>query len=135
MRQLVPLVKNAETAFNAGEHAEAEAICHNILELSPGQVGALKILQHICAMSGRHAAAEALVRRVVVLDPNNLRAQNDLALRMRKKGNLAEAEAHARNAVRIAPENPQAHNVMGMILTEMNRPRMVSITIAGSRSA
>ncbi len=29
---------------------------------------------------------------------------------------------HARNAVRIAPENPQAHNLMGMILTEAQRP-------------
>jgi Flp pilus assembly protein TadD len=38
------------------------------------------------------------------------------------RGNLAEGEVHARNAVRIAPENPQAHNLMGMILTEAQRP-------------
>ncbi|MDQ2763866.1 MAG: sulfotransferase, partial [Pseudomonadota bacterium] len=28
----------------------------------------------------------------------------------------------ARNAIRIAPQNPQAHNLMGMILTEAQRP-------------
>jgi tetratricopeptide (TPR) repeat protein len=40
------------------------------------------------------------------------------------KGSLPEAEAHARNAIRIAPENPQAHNLMGMIMTEANRPQI-----------
>ena len=40
------------------------------------------------------------------------------------KGALAEAEIHARNAVRIAPENPQSHNLMGMIMTEANRPQI-----------
>ncbi len=38
------------------------------------------------------------------------------------KGDLGEAEIHARNAVRIAPEDPQAHNLMGMIMTEAQRP-------------
>ena len=49
-------------------------------------------------------------------------ATNELALILLGKGSLAEAEMHARNAIRIAPENPQAHNLMGMIMTEANRP-------------
>jgi tetratricopeptide (TPR) repeat protein len=40
------------------------------------------------------------------------------------KGAIVEAEVHARNAVRIAPENPQSHNLMGMIMTEANRPHI-----------
>jgi tetratricopeptide (TPR) repeat protein len=124
MKQLAPLVKKAEAAFDAGEHARAEALCHDVLELAPGQVAALKTLHRVCAASGRQDAAEALVRRIVTLDPNNLWALNELALRLRNKGSLAEAEIHARNAVRVAPENPQAHNLMGMILTEVNRPRI-----------
>ena len=39
------------------------------------------------------------------------------------RGNVAEAEVNARNAIRIAPESPQAHNLLGMILTETNRPQ------------
>jgi tetratricopeptide (TPR) repeat protein len=35
---------------------------------------------------------------------------------------LGEAEVHARNAIRIAPQNAQAHNLMGLVLTEANRP-------------
>src|SRR6185437_15471300 len=48
----------------------------------------------------------------------------ELTLILLGKGSLAEAEHHARNAVRIAPENPQAHNLMGMIMTEANRPQI-----------
>ena len=81
-----------------------------------------------CTTSARRRAkrraAEALIRRIVALDPNNLVATNELALILLGKGNLAEAEHHARNAVRIAPENPQAHNLMGMIMTEANRPQI-----------
>jgi tetratricopeptide (TPR) repeat protein len=40
------------------------------------------------------------------------------------KGALAEAEVHARNAVRIAPTDPQSHNLMGMIMTEAQRPQV-----------
>ncbi|MDE8344962.1 MAG: sulfotransferase, partial [Acidocella sp.] len=38
------------------------------------------------------------------------------------KRDLAEAERHARNAVRIAPQIAQSHNLMGLVLTEANRP-------------
>src|SRR5262249_921102 len=40
------------------------------------------------------------------------------------RGAIAEAEIHARNAVRMAPESPQSHNLMGMIMTEANRPQV-----------
>ena len=40
------------------------------------------------------------------------------------RGAVKEAEVHARNAVRLAPDNPQSHNLMGMILTEGQRPQI-----------
>lgn len=124
MQQLAPLVEQAQTALRAGEHASAEALCRDVLELAPGHPDALATLYSLCVAQGRQQAAETLVRRIVALNPNNLWATNELALRLMNKGDLAEAEIHARNAVRIAPENPQAHNLMGMILTEANRPRI-----------
>jgi Tfp pilus assembly protein PilF len=36
---------------------------------------------------------------------------------------LVAAEHHARNAVRLAPLDPLSHNLMGMILTEVQRPQ------------
>ena len=58
------------------------------------------------------------------LDPNNLPATQALALLLFTKGALAEAEVHARNAVRIAPTDAQSHNLMGMIMTEAQRPQV-----------
>ena len=58
------------------------------------------------------------------LHPNTLWATHELTLVLFGKGAIAEAEIHARNAVRIAPQNPQSHNLMGMIMTEANRPQI-----------
>jgi Flp pilus assembly protein TadD len=124
MRHLLPMVERAQTDAREGRKAEAEQVCREILELAPGQQETLAVLYGICRGQGRDTAADALIRRIVMLNPNHIWATNELALRLLNTGNLGEAEIHARNAVRIAPENPQAHNLMGMILTEANRPRI-----------
>lgn len=123
-RHLVPLVERAIQAHRQGADDTAERLCLDVLELAPDRPGALSVLYEIRKAQNNHTAAEALLRRIVALDSNNLPATNKLALLLLGKGSLAEAELHARNAVRIAPENPQAHNLMGMILTEANRPQI-----------
>jgi len=95
-----------------------------VLELAPGQGGALAVLYQIRKATGPLSAAQALVRRLVALQPNNVWATQELALLLFGKGDFAEAEVQARNAVRIAPTDAQSHNLMGMILTEANRPQV-----------
>ena len=106
----------------ASEHAEQ--LCLEVLDLAPGQVDALAVLYRIRRDAGAVRTAAVLLRRIVAIDPNIFWATNELTLMLMASGNLAEAEVHARNAVRIAPENPQAHNLMGMVLTEAQRPQM-----------
>lgn len=118
----MPLVERAVQAHRTGAVEVAEALCLDVLELAPDRPGALTVLYEIRKAQGWHKAAEVLLRRIVALDPNNFAATNELALLLFARGDLAEAEGHARNAVRIAPENPQAHNLMGMIMTEAQRP-------------
>jgi len=124
IRHLIPLVERAMTAYRLGATETAERLCLDVLELAPDRPGALLVLYEIRKAQGAAPAAEALIRRIVALDPNNLAATVELALILLGRGNLAEAEMHARNAVRIAPEDPQAHNLMGMIMTEANRPQI-----------
>jgi tetratricopeptide (TPR) repeat protein len=121
-RHLLPLVDRAIAAHARGELQEAAKICLDVLELAPGQGGALAVLYQIRKAAGAAAASEALIRRMVAADPNNVWATQELALVLFGKGNFAEAEIHARNAVRIAPADAQSHNLMGMIMTEINRP-------------
>jgi tetratricopeptide (TPR) repeat protein len=123
-RHLLPLVDRAIAHHNKGETAEAQKICLDVLELAPGQGGALAVLYQIRRASGPLSAAEALIRRMVALDPNNVWATQELALLLFTKGDFFEAEVHARNAVRIAPNEVQSHNLMGMIMTELNRPQI-----------
>ncbi|MBS0640451.1 MAG: sulfotransferase [Proteobacteria bacterium] len=123
-RHLVPLVERAIQAHRQGASDVAERLCLDVLELAPDRPGALSVLFQIRKDQGNHIAAEALLRRIVGLDPNNFQATNELVLLLMAKGAIPEAEIHARNAVRIAPQVPQAHNLMGMIMTEAQRPQI-----------
>jgi tetratricopeptide (TPR) repeat protein len=95
-----------------------------VLELAPGQLEALSLLFRIRRAAGQENAANILLLRIVQLHPNTLWATHELTLALFGKGAIADAEIHARNAVRIAPQNPQSHNLMGMIMTEANRPQI-----------
>jgi tetratricopeptide (TPR) repeat protein len=119
---LTPMVAQALGLMQQKAIAEARQLCLDVLELAPGHPDALSVLYQICRDQGPPAAAEALLRRIVSLHPNTFWAVNDLALLALNKGAVFETELHARNAMRIAPENPQSHNLMGIALTESNRP-------------
>ncbi len=123
-RHLVPLIERAAREYQRGEKDSAERLCLDVLELAPDRPGALSILYTIRKEQGNDTAAGALLRRLVRFEPNNFDATNELALLLLSRGALAEAEVHARDAIRIAPQNPQAHNLMGMIMTEAQRPRV-----------
>jgi tetratricopeptide (TPR) repeat protein len=121
---LLTLVARAAELERQRIAVEAEQLCHQVLELMPGQPDALAILYRICHADGRTNAAEALLRRIVLLHPNTFWATHALGLTLLAKSAVGEAEMHARNTVRIAPENPQSHNLLGMVLTETNRPQI-----------
>jgi tetratricopeptide (TPR) repeat protein len=122
--QQVPEFDRALAAVQTGNTAEAERLVIDLLERFPRHLGALDLLYQIRRAENRMAAAEALLTRIVRLDPNNLLATQTLASLLFGKGALAEAEHHGRNAVRLAPTDPQSHNLMGMIMTEANRPQI-----------
>ena len=119
---LSPLMAQADSASKSGDTETAAAHARAVLELAPGREDALILLYRLSRQAGRVPAAEMLIRRVVALNPNNFWATNELTLMLLGKGALAEAEIHARNAIRIAPRSAQAHNLMGLVLTEANRP-------------
>jgi tetratricopeptide (TPR) repeat protein len=117
-------IEPARAALQAGDATDAERLLVALLERSPLHVGALALLQDMCAAQARAAASEALLARVVRIDPGNLAATQALALAPFGRRALADAEVHARNAVRLAPRDPQSPNLMGMTMTEANRPHV-----------
>jgi tetratricopeptide (TPR) repeat protein len=121
-RHLAPLEERAAEARQSGATEEAERLALDVLELAPGRTRALTVLYEIRKGQEKPEASAALIQRIVALEPNNFWATNELTLLLLSRGNIAEAERHARNAVRMAPENAQSHYLMGLALTEANRP-------------
>lgn len=120
---LRPIVEKAQAAMQANKPQEAEKLVLEVLELSPGAPGALGILAQIRRQEKKPRAAEVLLTRLVRIDPNNYGAVCDLAQILFSRHAWGEAEARARSAIRLRPRQPQGHNLLGMILTEANRPK------------
>lgn len=112
------------TALAAADPRAGERTLLDALAAAPLDVRGLRLLQALRERQGVAAASEALLVRIVRLDPNDLAATQRLALALFNRGALAEAEPLARNAVRLAPTDVQSHNLMGMILTEAQRPQV-----------
>jgi Tfp pilus assembly protein PilF len=140
-RHLIPLEEQAKRAREAGDNPAAETLLLDILELAPTRPTALRLLYEIRTEQDVPGAALALIRRLVLFEPNNFWAVNEIALLLLRRGDAADAERHARNAVRIAPDDAQSHYLMGMVLTEMNRPAVGefhyrrALQLSGSRDA
>ncbi len=117
-------IAQALAALTRGEAVDGARRLLAILARHPLDLSALRLLRELRAGEGAMAAALALQARIVRLDPNDLAATQALALALFNRGALTEAEIHARNAVRLAPLDVQSHNLMGMILTELQRPQV-----------
>jgi tetratricopeptide (TPR) repeat protein len=122
--QPTPEIDGARASLDAGDRTEAARLLIALLERFPKHLDGLRLLYQIRSTEGPPMAAEALLRRIVRLDRNDLAATQALAGLLLGKGALAEAEIQARNAVRLAPSDVQSHNLMGMIMTEANRPQV-----------
>jgi tetratricopeptide (TPR) repeat protein len=118
------LVKKSAKALANGNIADAEKRALEALETAPRLPGALAILYQVRRRAGEDQAALTLLQRLVALEPNNVDATQELAMLLFQKGDLAAAEHQARNAIRLAPTHPRSHNLMGMILTEAQRPHI-----------
>jgi Flp pilus assembly protein TadD len=118
------LAGRAVKALASGDSVAAEAASLDVLDMVPRFPSALWTLYQVRRRSGHEQAALALLQRLVAVMPNNVDATIELAMLLFQRGDLAGAEHHARNAVRLAPAHAQPHNVMGMVLTEAQRPHI-----------
>jgi TPR repeat protein/tetratricopeptide (TPR) repeat protein len=121
--QINALVIRARQALTSGDVATAETLCLNVLDVAPRVPDALWMLYQVRKRADQQQAAMALLQRLVAVDPNRADATQELAMLLFQRVDLIAAEHHARNAVRLAPMHPLSHNLMGMILTEAQRPQ------------
>jgi tetratricopeptide (TPR) repeat protein len=124
MERIAILGNLALKAVANGDFVAAEARTLEVLDIAPHFSAGLWILYLVRRRAGQEHAALVVLRRLVAVAPNHVEAAQELALLLFQRGDLVGAEHHARNAIRLAPVHLQSHKLMGMILTESQRPQV-----------
>ncbi len=114
-------LQQAEDSFKSGDHAGAEALCHDVLGRAPGNADALRLLG-VLRLEGRRAAdAIPLLRQALQADPTSLGALDGLSAALMAVGDHAEAEAIVRRALALDASLFVAHMRLGMALAAQGK--------------
>ena len=110
------LLQKATARHQAGQLPQAEALCRQILQLSPGHSRALYLLGDIASQKGQYANALDLIDRAIQVNP-------DFAEACYSRGNVlfalqqyqAALESYDR-AILLQPDHAEAHHNRGSAL-------------------
>ena len=110
------LLQKATAHHQAGQLPQAEALCRQILQLSPGHSRALYLLGDIASQKGQYANALDLIDRAIQVNP-------DFAEACYSRGNVlfalqqyqAALESYDR-AILLQPDHAEAHHNRGSAL-------------------
>lgn len=113
---------NVHTALSAavrhrqdGRLDRAEAICKEILTISPNQAGALNLLGLIACQVGKSDVAVDLIRKAIQTSPQNAIYHNSMGNVLTDQGKADEAIACYHKALEIKPNLVEAHYNMGNV--------------------
>jgi predicted TPR repeat methyltransferase len=107
--------------FRAGQMAEAERLCRDLLTVEPDHVDALQLLGLAAYRLGDRAAAAELLSRAVELSPTLVPALVSLGNVLKAQGRLDEAAAQYRRALTQKPDDPMIHYNLGNVLSDQGR--------------
>src|SRR5690348_9822494 len=112
------------TAWNlhwAGEHAQAEKICHDVLAADPRQANAWYLLATLAYASGNIESAIELFERADSLDPDRADLSSDFGVVLISAGRFEEAVSFLTKAVVRQPDNVQICVNLGSALRDLGR--------------
>lgn len=114
-------LRQAYAHWNAGQAAQAEQRCLQVLQVLPGQPDALHLLGLIAHAYGKPDLAIDYLRQACLPPTAPALYRSNLAEMCRQKGLLAEAEQHARRATEQEPQLVAAWSNLGIILQESGK--------------
>lgn len=100
---------------------EADAVCQQILQLSPNHPDALHMQGMIAYQIGMLDVAAVLLGSVTEIAPNFADGHNNLGVVLMAQGALDEAIARYRKAIALQPNHANAHYNLGNALKEQGR--------------
>jgi tetratricopeptide (TPR) repeat protein len=107
--------------FNAGDGAQAEGLCQQILHENPGHTDALHLLGVIAARSGQPSLGCDYLRQALRINPDLAEAHGNLGNVLLDMGRPEEALASYEQVVRLRPDFAAVHNNRGLALLEMRK--------------
>jgi len=118
-KQADGLLPQAVAAYRGGRHADAQAVCGQILALVPDHFEALHLLGASALDSGRLDLAEQALTSAVAVEPRNAEAQANLGLVLSSMKRYEEARAAQERAIALKPNFAAALTGLGNTLMNM----------------
>jgi predicted O-linked N-acetylglucosamine transferase (SPINDLY family) len=104
--------------YQAGQLAEAERVCRQILTVEPRHADALHVLGVILHRAGALDAALDSIRKAIAAAPSIALYRNSLGNLLRERGQRGEAIAAYRQAIELQPDLAEALNNLGSALID-----------------
>lgn len=118
---LANALQRASAHYQAGQLREADAVCQQILQLSPNHPDALHMQGMIAYQIGMLDVAATLLGSVVGIAPNFADGHNNLGVVLLAQGKRVKAIARFRKAVSLQSNHANAHYNLGNALKEHGR--------------
>lgn len=113
------LLKQAITAFEAGNFTACELALDEALKAEPNHVSALQIYGLVKASQGQHQAAACFLQQAVQIDPQDAGLQFNLAKALSESDQEQAALAHHELATQLTPFNAAAWLNFGISLFKL----------------
>lgn len=109
--------------FQAGRHAAVEALCRQILALSPNQPEALNLLGLASSERGNPLLAIKHIDQAIAAAPRHAPFYANRGEILRRWGLPEEAKASLKRALELDSTSAQAHNSLGLVLLAQGKHR------------
>jgi tetratricopeptide (TPR) repeat protein len=116
-QQLAKALHVAHQYQQVGQSAQAEAICHQILQAIPNQADALHLLGVIALHGADIEAAVKYISKAIKVNSSNPEYYSNLGFALHEQGQLADALQNYRKALSIKPDYSGAlYNLHALLL-------------------
>lgn len=129
------LQAKASILESKGRHAEAEAACRRLIELSPERAEGHRILGIVLQATGRLDEAEQVTRKAMELDPSSPFPPVTLGVTLMQQGRLLDAIAMFRHALELDPKFEMAYNNLVFCMTHSEESSPAEVLAESRRFA